>query len=220
MDIITKLGPSRQRAWMHFVLAAAIGVSVGVLVSVYCSAALAALAGWDAGGLVLLATSWLTVTSADANTTHLRAGFEDPGRTAVYVTVLLTSAASVIASIALVRGRHVAIEHRDLLVLCCAACVVISWALTHTAFTLRYAHLYYREDDEGVGGVEFPGGEAPDYLDFAYFAFTVGMCFQVSDVVVSSKQVRQAVLLHACLSFGYNTAIVAFMLNVLFGLSG
>jgi uncharacterized membrane protein len=60
--------------------------------------------------------------------------------------------------------------------------VLIAWLLTHTAYTLRYAHLYYRDDEEGIGGLEFPGKEPSDALDFAYFAFTLGMCFQVSDV--------------------------------------
>ena len=97
--------------------------------------------------------------------------------------------------------------------------MALSWTLTHTAFTLRYAHLYYREDDEGIGGVDFPGGAMPTYMDFAYFAFTVGMCFQVSDVQVTSHQIRRAVLLHATMSFLYNTAILAFVLNLVFNLA-
>ena len=107
-----------------------------------------------------------------------------------------------------------------LLAALCVGTVALSWTLTHTAFTLRYAHLYYREDAEGIGGVEFPGGSMPSYMDFAYFAFTVGMCFQVSDVQVTSHQIRRAVLLHATLSFVYNTAILAFVLNLVFNLAG
>ncbi len=95
--------------------------------------------------------------------------------------------------------------------------MILSWALTHTAFTLRYAHLSPREDAEGVGGIEFPGGGRPCYLDFAYLAFTIGMCFQVSDTTVCSRQIRSTVLLHAALSFFYNTAILAFVLNLVFG---
>jgi uncharacterized membrane protein len=98
--------------------------------------------------------------------------------------------------------------------------VVVSWTLTHTALTLRYAHLYYREDDEGVGGAEFPGGAPPSYLDFAYLAFTVGMTFQVSDTQVSSRQIRQTVLVHAVLSFVYSTAILAFILNLVASMAG
>ena len=81
----------------------------------------------------------------------------------------------------------------------------------------RYAHLYYREDAEGVGGVTFPGEHPPTYSDFAYFAFTVGMCFQVSDACVTSPQIRRTVLAHAVVSFVYNSVILAFVLNLVFG---
>ena len=115
--------------------------------------------------------------------------------------------------------RHVASMPRDVAMnaeLMCLATVALAWGLTHTSFTLRYAHLYYRED-EGVGGVEFPGQCVPSYFDFAYFAFTIGMCFQTSDVCITSASIRRAVLLHAVISFGYNTAIIAFVLNLVFG---
>ncbi len=98
----------------------------------------------------------------------------------------------------------------------CLTSVALAWGLTQTAFTLRYAHLYYREND-GVGGVSFPGQDQPTYFDFAYFAFTIGMCFQTSDVCVTSPTIRRTVLLHAIISFVYNTAIIAFVLNLVFG---
>lgn len=179
---------------------------------------LAALAGWEAGGSTLLALSWFTVTSCPAAATQRRAAADDPGRFAIYLIVVLTSGASLLATTALIRrARAVAGDRADALVALSLANVALCWALTHTAFTLRYAHLYYREDAEGVGGIGFPGGEAPSYFDFAYFAFTVGMTFQVSDTTISSPQIRRAVLLHAVLSFVYNTAILAFVLNLVFG---
>jgi uncharacterized membrane protein len=91
--------------------------------------------------------------------------------------------------------------------------------MTHTAFALRYARLYYREDTEGVGGIEFPGRQPPTYFDFAYFAFTVGMCFQVSDACVTSRQIRRALLFQAVVSFAYNSLILAFVLNLVFGMA-
>ena len=97
---------------------------------------------------------------------------------------------------------------------------MVSWTLTHTAFTLRYAHLYYGHHDQGGGGAEFPGGERPSYLDFAYLSFTVGMTFQVSDTAVSSSRIRHTVLLHAVLSFVYTTMILAFVLNLVAGMAG
>jgi uncharacterized membrane protein len=101
----------------------------------------------------------------------------------------------------------------------CLATVALAWGMTQTAFAFRYARLYYRADSEGVGGLELPGKEAPDYFDFAYFAFTIGMCFQVSDVCVTSTQIRRTVLLHAVISFAYNSVILAFVLNLVFALA-
>jgi uncharacterized membrane protein len=178
----------------------------------------AALAAWEAGGLSLLLLAWLTIVTCSAEATQTRAAAEDPGRTAVYALVLLTSGSSLLATTALVhRARLLPGSSGDALVAFSLANIALCWALTHTAFTLHYAHLYYRRDEEGVGGVEFPGGARPSYFDFAYLAFTVGMCFQVSDTTVSSPQIRRAVLLHAVLSFVYNTAILAFVLNLVFG---
>ena len=73
--------------------------------------------------------------------------------------------------------------------------MILSWFLIHTIFTLRYAHIFYGDDDEKpemhAGGLEFPGDKKPDYLDFAYFSFVLGMTFQVSDVQITSKQLRR-----------------------------
>jgi uncharacterized membrane protein len=179
----------------------------------------AALVGWDAAGLSLLALSWTNIVSADAQATHQRAAAEDPGRTLVYVIVVLTSAVSLLAATVLSRtARSMPVDTRQAVIAFCLATVALAWTMTHTAFTFRYAHLYYREDAEGVGGVTLPGGEAPAYFDFAYFAFTIGMCFQVSDACVTSHQIRRAVLLHAVISFAYNSVVLAFVLNLVFGI--
>ena len=180
----------------------------------------AALVGWDVAGLVLLALSWAIIGSADARSTRHLAGAEDPGRTLVYAIVVLTSTVSLLGATMLVRStRLLPPSLKDAVVALCLTTVALAWAMTHTAFTLRYARLYYREDSEGIGGVTLPGNRQPTYFDFAYFAFTIGMCFQVSDVCVTSSQIRRAVLLHAVISFAYNTVILAFVLNLVFGLA-
>jgi uncharacterized membrane protein len=181
----------------------------------------AMLVGWDTACLVALALSWAIIGTGNARSCRDRAGAEDPGRTLVYVIVVLSSAISVLAAAALVRGaRHLPSDLRDATIALCLVSVALAWTMTHTAFVFRYAHLYYREDEEGVGGVLLPGDHAPAYADFAYFAFTIGMCFQVSDVSVTSAQIRRSVLLHAVISFGYNSVILAFVLNLVFGLAG
>lgn len=200
---------------------AAVAVSVGLLAFARLPWRLAALTGWEAGALSLLAMAWLTIAGSSAEATRQRASRDDPGRTFLYALVLLGSGVNLLSATFLVRrARLLAGPQADLLVALCLANVLLCWALTHTAFALRYAHLYYRDDDEGVGGVEFPGGAQPSDFDFAYLAFTIGMTFQVSDTTVSSPQIRRAVLLHATLSFVYNTAVLAFVLNLVFGLAG
>jgi uncharacterized membrane protein len=181
----------------------------------------ASLVSWDMFALVLMALSWGGISRADAEATKARAGADDPGRTLVYVIVVLTSSASLTGATLLVRNPHaLAPELANAAAALCLITAALAWSLTHIAFAFRYAHLYYREDAEGVGGLELPGSALPTYFDFAYFAFTIGMCFQVSDVCVTSAQIRRAVLLHAVISFAYNSIILAFVLNLVFGVAG
>jgi uncharacterized membrane protein len=169
---------------------------------------------------VLLVLSWTVIVPSHARETRERAGSEDPGRSLVYAIILVTSAVSLLGATVLVRdARGVAPDLARVIAALCLATVALAWTTTHTAFTFRYAHLYYREDSEGIGGVDFPGKHPPTYFDFAYFAFTIGMCFQVSDACVSSSQIRRAVLLHAVMSFAYNSIILAFVLNLVFSLA-
>ena len=86
--------------------------------------------------------------------------------------------------------------------------VAVSWLDVHTVFTLRYAHLYYRED----GGIDFHANERPDYRDFAYVAFTLGMTYQVSDL--TSQTIRAAALRHALLSYLFGITVIALTINV------
>jgi uncharacterized membrane protein len=203
-----------------------VGVSLASGIAAYLAAATkvpgaaAGLVGVDVASAVLLAISWTTIGSADALLTRARAGAEDPGRTLVYVIVVLASATSLLAATILVgSARDLTPTLKHLGAILCLATVALAWIVTQTAFTFRYAHLYYREDAEGVGGIDLPGKTEPAYFDFAYFSFTIGMCFQVSDVCVSSPQIRRTVLLHAVISFAYNSIILAFVLNLVFGLA-
>lgn len=207
-----------RRAIGRIVIAAIMGAIGWALLSLRFSWAVALLGGWNSAGLAMAALAWHSITSCDPHQTEARAAADDPGRTAVYVVVVLASAVSLLAATVLVRHpQNVNANETDILVAFCLATVMLSWVMSHTAFTLRYAHLYYREDAEGIGGIEFSGGDKPGYTDFAYLAFTVGMCFQVSDTAITSRQIRSTVLFHAALSFFYNTAILAFVLNLAFG---
>jgi uncharacterized membrane protein len=197
------------------------GAALALALHGHINPALNAVAAWDLAGFVMLSLSWGILWTSDPDDTHCRARSTDPGRGVAWAIVMMASTSSLFAAGVVMRqARTVAPEHPLVLVVLCMGAVVIAWLLTHTAYALRYAHLYYRDDEEGVGGLVFPGDTPPDAVDFAYFSFTIGMCFQVSDVTITGRQIRREVLFHGCLSFAYNTAVLALALNVGFGLLG
>jgi uncharacterized membrane protein len=211
-----------RQAWGRLILAVVAGVVTGLAIPWRLGPSLRAVAAWDVTAIVLVIVKWMIIfRSTHADTRH-RAAADDPGRTVVWAIVLVASSVSLFAtSVSLRQARMLAPEARDLFAVLCVLAVAGSWLLTHTAYTLRYAHLYYRDDDEGEGGLAFPGDDVtPAYFDFAYFALTIGMCFQVSDVTISSHQIRRAVLSQALLSFVYNTVILAVALNLVLGIFG
>lgn len=101
----------------------------------------------------------------------------------------------------------------------CFIAILSSWFMVHTSFTFRYAHLYYGDENQRfskhANGLQFPADPKPDYLDFAYFSFVIGMTFQVSDVVITGKAVRRLVLVHSLISFAFNTGIIAISISEL-----
>jgi uncharacterized membrane protein len=101
----------------------------------------------------------------------------------------------------------------------------LSWSLMHTVFGLRYAHAFYGDSDQPcenrhAGGLVFPGERMPDYFDFAYFSFVIGMTCQVSDVQITSHRMRRLTLLQSVLAFGFNTIILALLINTVSSLLG
>ena len=175
-----------------------------------------AVVGWDVAALTLITLAWSVILRADSTETKRRAGSDDPGRHAVFAVAVLSSMFSFFAAAFVLRQvKGLPGPTQMTWMFLTLGAVVLSWVLAHTVYTLRYAHLYYRK---GSGhGLQFPGEEPPSDIDFAYFSFTIGMCFQVSDVTITSTHCRRAVLLHSLLSFVYNTAILALALNLVFG---
>ena len=210
-----------RRAALRLVISLAAALATVLALPASLGVPLRLVAGWDVGAATLLALVWLIIAGSDALETRHRAAMADPGRKAVWALVIASSTVSLFAATVVLRqARRVAPGAEAALVVLCLVAVVAAWLLTHTSCTLRYAHLYYRDEGEGIGGLEFPGGHAPDYLDFAYFGLTVGMCFQVSDVTITGRTLRRAVTGHAVLSFAYNTAVLALAMNLLTGLLG
>ena len=211
--------PRQARA--RIAIALGVGLATAWAIPGRFGSAMRVVAGWDAGAIALGALSWWLILHANAAHTRRHAADEDPGRRAAWVIVILASGFSLVANAVVLRNaRACSANIRDVVVVLSLVAVVAAWLLTHTAYTLRYAHLYYRDDDGGEGGLTFPGDERPSYLEFAYFAFTIGMCFQVSDVTITSRLIRRAVLGQSLLSFAYNTAILATAVSLVVGAFG
>lgn len=205
-----------------------ISLAVGVIVFMWLTPAsldwhVRAIAGWDAASITILTLAWRIILRADASQTKRRAGEDDPGRHMVFVIALVASLVSLLAATFVLRTvRDFQPGLKTTWTLLTLAAVALSWAVTHTAYTLRYAHLYYRRsrkrDKSSPGGFEFCGGGEPSDIDFAYVAFTIGMCFQVSDVDVTTTWMRREVLIQSVLAFLYNTLILALALNLIISL--
>ncbi|WP_428328952.1 DUF1345 domain-containing protein [Mucilaginibacter sp.] len=179
---------------------------------------------WIGCALTIILLDWVIIFSSHPREVKKIAKLQDSSRTFLFLFVAAAAVASLGAIVYLlksVKGLTEASKNEHILL--AIGAVIISWWLLHTIFTLRYAHLYYDKDtdDGGVkegGGLIFPGKDEPDYLDFVYFSFIVGMTFQVSDVSISSRTIRRACLMHALMSFAFNTAILALSINVISGL--
>jgi uncharacterized membrane protein len=172
---------------------------------------------WDLAVLILIGEGWFAIARSNPAQTRRYAAIEDPGRIALLAISLGASAISLIAALLMVTQDQVELTRAPnwLRLLLSAVAIVGAWALLHTSYTLHYARLYYA-DPSTIDSLAFFGGP-PDGWDFAYFAFGVGMTFQVPDVNVLNRAMRRVVLRHQIASFAYNTAILALVINLLAG---
>ncbi len=138
-----------------------------------------------------------------------RAEQQREGRMAVLATGLVVSMSTLVALSLELHAKGAALQE-----LLSVSTIVLVWVFVNTLFTLHYAHDFYSRP----GGLEFPGGEEPDYWDFVYFAFVLGMTFQVSDVQISARALRRTALLHSSLAFFFNVVIIALTVNIIAGL--
>lgn len=176
---------------------------------------LTALIGWVAFAVALLGWVWFEVSDCDATNTRERATVVDPTRAWSATVVAVASVMSLAAvGFGLAEARERSGALAVALTVLSLLSVVLSWLTVHSMFILRYAHEYYSGP---VGGIEFPGGEEPDYRDFAYFAFTIGVAFAVSDTPVPGRVVRRIVYRQAMVSYFFGAIIVGLAINVMAG---
>jgi uncharacterized membrane protein len=200
------------------------GLAVWPLLPAALSPTTRGLLAWDAGVLAFLGLAGYLFATATADRMPARAEAQEDGEWTIFWLTL----AVVIVSFVAVSSEFAAIKQapdaaRGLRVALVAATLFLSWLMTHVTFAFRYAHEFYADDLGGPDvdrGLEFPGEQQPDYLDFLYFSLVLGMTFQVSDVQITSRKLRWVAALHGLLSFLFNTVIVAFTVNIAAGMMG
>jgi uncharacterized membrane protein len=206
-----------------------IAVIVGIIVYFCCDRSLTvpelALASWIGCALTIIILNWIIILTSHPMEVKKIAKLQDSSRRMLFIFIITASMVSLVAIIFLLKSvKGVSEAAKNEHIALAISAVAVSWWLVHTVFTLKYAHMYYdTSTDDGkplkVGGLDFPANlKDPDYLDFVYFAFVVGMTFQVSDVVITDRQIRHACLIHGIISFVFNTTIVALSINVISGL--
>jgi uncharacterized membrane protein len=171
------------------------------------------LAGWDVGVILYLALTYWMMAHASVSKIRSRAAVQDEG---AFALLVLTAAAAIVSLAAIVAelGNTRPVAGLGELALGMGT-ILLSWLFMHTIFALHYAHEYYGEGrDASIGGLDFPGGQDPDHWDFLYFSFVIAMTSQVSDVQITSKVVRRLVNIHGVLSFFFNVAVLALMINM------
>lgn len=202
-----------MRSIQRLLIAVGLGLSTTLLSPASLHWLQRGLLGWNLGVLGLLISFWWIIARSNAGETAARADIEDPGRSAVWLIAVAASLINLFGAIVALRlSGSLPGGHNLGWSLMSGLAVILSWVLTHTCFALRYAHQHYESDKPGF---DFPGDEDPDDMDFAYFAFTIGMCFQTSDVSIQLSNIRRTVLGHCLISFLYNTIVVALTLNLI-----
>jgi uncharacterized membrane protein len=206
----------------RLVIAGGAGLLVGLLLAPVVRWQVAVLGGWDATGLVFLASVWPVILRADAAATEHLQTREDITRDTARLLLLAACAASLVS---VLFALHLAgLEtggQRAALIAVAVVSVIVSWIVVNTVFTLLYAGDYYRAQGGGPASIDFggtPASDPPDYRDFAYVAFTIGMTYQVSDTNLRNRRIRRTVLLHALVAYLFGVVIVAAGVNIVAGL--
>jgi uncharacterized membrane protein len=195
-------------------MAAGAGLIAGTVAAFFPPWQMSPLIGWDVAAVSNVAWVGLTAGRFTADETREFATREDDSRVSAQFLLLGACVASLLGvAFALLKASQVSGPGKGFLTGMAVFTVIASWMVVHTTFALRYAHEYYMPP---IGGIDFKSRTdyAPDYRDFAYVAFTVGMTFQVSDTDIQIRRIRRTVLAHALLAFLFGAVILAMMINV------
>jgi len=184
------------------------------------------LAAWNLGALAYIVSAIHLMLTADPARMRRLAQLTDESRFVVLALSVLSAVASIAAIVALLaQVRDLAGLDKALHLELAALTIVSSWSFIHLIFAQHYAHEYYverataRQAPEALrGGLLFPDTQSPDFLDFLYFSFVIGVASQTADVAISSRPMRRVALIHCVLAFFFNTTVLALTINIAAGL--
>ncbi|MBC8123428.1 MAG: DUF1345 domain-containing protein [Gemmatimonadaceae bacterium] len=216
----------KPKAWNRLLLCASLAVALAVILPEPIRWQTRILGGWILGLGVFLGVSWRAMASKLPKEMRQSVQSEDVAGPTFFVTLVVGACVSLLAITYLLPNAMSSLKPAgsvEFQVGLAVLAIAGSWLLMHTAFALHYAHRFYTDEyalptAKTPGGLDFPDEDDPDYWDFAYFAFVIGMTSQVSDVRVTSRSMRRLSLTHSVLSFVFNTVIVAMSVNVIAGL--
>ncbi|MBS1181700.1 MAG: hypothetical protein H6Q99_1580 [Proteobacteria bacterium] len=191
----------------------AVGVAVGLLLPGFAWQT-RLLAGWDAGVLLYLVTTWRMMVRSDVHQLRRRAAQYDEGEWTIILMLVAATLSSLVAIGAELHQARLEAVVPLWRPVAAAVTIMISWLFLHSIMTLHYAHDYYLAEGSEPGLVFPDRPKEPGYWDFAYFAFTIGVAAQTADIAIASPRIRKVALAHAVLSFFFNTAILALAINV------
>ena len=179
-----------------------------------------AIIGWNVGAILYLILATKMMFWSTHERMRTRALQHDEGRVVVLLLVITAALAcigAIVAELAVVKDLHGTLRYAHIGL--AALTLVTSWAFTQTMFAMHYAHDYYVSAQKSEhGGLEFPGGQPPDYGDFLYFACVIGTSGQTADVSFTSRKMRRTGTVHCVLAFFFNTTLVALTINIASGL--
>lgn len=213
MDVlVVRVVRSRPRLFAALL----VGVALALLLPGTLPLLTRALVAWDSACVAFLALSAIMFSSERHADIAANAEAQEEGEWTIFwltVGAVAASFAAILGEFSHTKDSTAGVH--DFQVALVAITLLVSWLMTHTVFTFRYAHEYY-ERDGGiiVGGLDFPEEKEPDYWDFFYFALVLGMTFQVSDVRITSRKLRRLAAAHGLLGFLFNTVILALSVNI------
>lgn len=203
-------------AFTRLVVSVLVGLLTAASVSLLVKWKYAPLAGWNAAALIYVVWAWLIVGNMNASQTKIHAVKEDPSRATADLLLIGASLASLVGvGILIVQADGASGLAKIAEISLSLGSVVISWIVVQIVHTLKYARLYYQDNE---GGIDFNQTAAPSYRDFAYLSFTLGMTYQVSDTDIKTSKIRATALKHSLLSYVFGTVIIATTISTIAGL--